>query len=193
LLKNPFYCDLIIHPYLEEKVIEGKHEPMVSKELFLKVNNILDENSHGYTVKHENEAIPLKNFVKCDHCGASMPGYIVKKKNLWYYKCRTIGCCNNRSANKMHDDFIGLLKPYQMVYSTELTKLIKREVLSNLSNHLQSRESQEQLIRKQLLEINSKIDRIEERFVLEEISQEQFLKFSNKFKEERSEINKQLE
>ncbi len=193
LLKNPFYCGLLTHPVLEGKVIEGKHEPMVSKEIFLKVNDILDENHHGYTVKHENDEIPLKNFVKCDHCGASMPGYIVKKKNLWYYKCRTVGCCNNRSAKKMHEDFVGMLSPYQIGFSEQLTKLMKREILSNLSSHLQTRQSEEQLIRKQLLEVNAKIDRLEERYILEEISKEQFLKFTGKFKDERVEIKKQLE
>lgn len=193
LLKNPFYCGLISHPVLEGRVIEGKQEPMISKEVFLKVNDILDENHHGYTVKHENEEVPLKNFVKCDHCGASMPGYIVKKKNLWYYKCRTIGCCNNKSAKKMHQDFVGMLTPFQINYSDQLTKLMKREILSNLSSHLQARQSEEQLIRKQLLEVNAKIDRLEERFILEEISREQFLKFTDKFKDERVEINKQLE
>ncbi len=193
LLKNPFYCGLLTHPVLEGKVIEGKHEPMVSKEIFLKVNDILDENHHGYTVKHENDEIPLKNFVKCDHCGASMPGYIVKKKNLWYYKCRTVGCCNNRSAKKMHDDFVGMLSPFQIGFSEQLTKFMKREILSNLSSHLQTRQSEEQLIRKQLLEVNAKIDRLEERYILEEISKEQFLKFTDKFKNERVEINKQLE
>lgn len=193
LLKNPFYCGLISHPVLEGRVIEGKQEPMISKEVFLKVNDILDENHHGYTVKHENDEIPLKNFVKCDHCGASMPGYIVKKKNLWYYKCRTIGCCNNKSAKKMHQDFVGMLTPYQINYSEQLTKLMKREILSNLSSHLQTRQSEEQLIRKQLLEVNAKIDRLEERFILEEISKEQFLRFTDKFKDERVEINKQLE
>ncbi|HEY1047528.1 MAG TPA: recombinase family protein [Bacteroidia bacterium] len=193
LLKNPFYCGLLTHPVLEGKVIEGKQEPMVSKEIFLKVNDILDGNHHGYTVKHENEEIPLKNFVKCDQCGASMPGYIVKKKNLWYYKCRTVGCCNNRSAKKMHDDFVGMLTPYQISFSQELSKLMKREILSNLSSHLQTRQTEEQLIRKQLLEVNSKLDRLEERFILEEISREQFVKFSDKFKAERVEINNQLE
>jgi len=193
LLKNPFYCGLISHPVLEGRVIEGKQEPMISKEVFLKVNDILDENHHGYTVRHENEEVPLKNFVKCDHCGASMPGYIVKKKNLWYYKCRTIGCCNNKSAKKMHQDFVGVLTPYQINFSEQLTKLMKREILSNLSSHLQTRQSEEQLIKKQLLEVNAKIDRLEERFILEEISKEQFLKFTDKFKDERVEINKQLE
>ena len=166
---------------------------MVSKELFLKVNNILSENHQGYTVLHENEQVPLKNFVKCDHCGASMPGYIVRKKNLWYYKCRTVGCCNNRSAKWMHSQFLGMIEPFQMTYSKQLTGLMKTQILSTLSSHVENRQLEEQQVRKQLSEINSKIDRLEERFILEEITKDQFERFSQKFREERQEILSQLD
>lgn len=192
LLKNPFYCGLVTHSVLDGKVVEGKHEPMVSKELFLRVNNLLNENVHGYIVKHENEEIPLKNFVKCDHCGNSMPGYIVKKKNLWYYKCRTVGCCNNRSAKLMHSEFFQMLQPFHVTYSESLTRLMKKEIITTISSHLKTRQQEEQLIRKQLLEINNKIDRLEERFILEEITKDQFTRFTEKFREERQEILLQL-
>ncbi len=193
MFRNPFYCGLIAHTTLEGKIIEGKHEPMVSKEIFLKVNDLLMANSQGYIVKHENNDIPLKNFVKCDHCGDSMPGYIVKNKNLWYYKCRTIGCYNNRSANKMHNDFIELLKPFQISLSNNASVLIKKEILFNLSKFSQQRQQESLNYKSQLIAVNNKIDRLEERFILEEITKEQFLKFSDKFKQERLEINKQLE
>ena len=193
LLKNPFYCGLLTHPVLEGQITEGKHEAMISKELFLKVNNILNENVHGYTVKHENEEIPLKNFVKCDHCGNSMPGYIVKKKNLWYYKCRTVGCCNNRSARWMHSEFLQMLQPYRVTFSESLTKLMKKQIMTTLSSHIATRQTEEQQVRKQLLEIESKIDRLEERFVLEEITKDQFARFTDKFREEKQEILIQLD
>ena len=40
---NPFYCGLIAHGMLNGRIVEGKHEPMVSKELFMRVNNIISE------------------------------------------------------------------------------------------------------------------------------------------------------
>lgn len=94
ILRNPFYCGLMTHNALEGKVVEGNHEKLISKEVFLKVNDIIRERTQGYTIVRDNENIPLKNFIKCDQCGSNMPGYIVKRKNLWYYKCRVSGCSN---------------------------------------------------------------------------------------------------
>lgn len=80
IFRNPFYCGLMAHNMLEGKVIEGNHEQLVSKDIFLKVNGLLDRNTHGYTINEENKAIPLKRFLHCDGCGKPMRGYIVRKK-----------------------------------------------------------------------------------------------------------------
>lgn len=37
-LINPFYCGVLSHSILKGEVIEGKHEKLVSKEIFLKAN-----------------------------------------------------------------------------------------------------------------------------------------------------------
>ena len=47
VFRNPFYCGLLVRNLLESQVVEGKHEKMVSKELFLAVNGILAERAHG--------------------------------------------------------------------------------------------------------------------------------------------------
>jgi site-specific DNA recombinase len=106
VFRNPFYCGLMAHSMLEGQLKEGKHEKLISQELFLKVNDLLKANAQGYKIKSENDDVPLKNLLKCANCGGSMPGYIVKKKNIWYYKCRVKGCCNNKSAKQVHDKFV---------------------------------------------------------------------------------------
>src|SRR5690606_18351819 len=44
---------------LEGKVVEGNHEKLVSKEVFLMVNGLLKENPQGYKINEENSEIPL--------------------------------------------------------------------------------------------------------------------------------------
>ena len=87
--KRPFYCGIINHALLEGKVIEGTHPKLVSPEIFMLVNNLHQE-MPGTGVPHKKEGnnLPLKVFVKCGNCGEPFTGYIVKKKNLYYYKCR---------------------------------------------------------------------------------------------------------
>ena len=90
MLKNPFYCGLLVCKMLPGEVIEGKHEPIVSRENFLKINSV--ESNHPKTHKKELEGLPLKQFIYCGQCGTSLTGFLVKKKGLNYYKCRKKGC-----------------------------------------------------------------------------------------------------
>ncbi len=193
MFRNPFYCGIMTHVSLEGQVIEGNHEQLITKEIFLKVNGILLNNNQGYIVKHENEDVPLKNFLKCASCGQSMPGYIVKSKNLWYYKCRRVGCCNNKSAKKIHGSFLSLLEPFKLTLSSEASLLVKREIKRALSMQIKQKLSDEAAIKIKLTAINNRIDRLEERFILEEITKEQYLKFTEKYKQERVEVHQELE
>ena len=168
-------------------------EPLISREIFLKVNNILGERSQGFKVIRENEDVPLKNFIKCGHCGESMPGYLVKAKGLWYYKCRAKGCCNNKSAKVLHQSFLEMLQPYTLNLSPAAMQFVKKQLLKVMSMEVETKQEEELLLRKQLSEINAKIDRLEERFVMEEITREQYLKFTERFKQEREVMYAQLE
>jgi len=113
IFKKTFYCGLINHGLLDGKIVEGTHEPLVSKEIFLQANEI-HQQSPGYGVPHkkEDDHVPLKLFVQCGDCGQPLTGYIVKAKGIYYYKCRTTGCRNNKNAEKMHRLFEELLSQY---------------------------------------------------------------------------------
>jgi len=112
--RNPFYCGMMVHNMLEGQVVEGNHEKIISKELFLKVNGLLNQNAHGYTIKEENDNLPLKRFIHCDDCGKPMRGYIVQKKNIHYYKCNTVGCGNNKSAKTLNERFAKILEAFKL-------------------------------------------------------------------------------
>lgn len=194
ILRNPFYAGLISHSALDGKVVPGKHPALVSKEIFLKANDVLKSNAQGY--KHNRDEshiinIPLKNFVKCGECDTAWTGYLVRKKGLYYYKCNKPGCACNRSAKKMHLAFQSLLNDYTL--EPILAPHLKRILLNRLERHTKDMREESGLMEKQLREIESKIERIEERFVLEEISEELFEKYMPKFRKEKEEIVNQLE
>lgn len=191
ILRNPFYCGFMAHDALEGKLVEGKHEKLISKELFLKVNEIISQRTQGYTVKHENNNLPLKNFLKCGHCDANMPGYIVRKKKLWYYKCRKRGCSNNKSAKELHDIFKAILDRIKL--DEQYKELLKEQLIRTYNKHNKVNVKNTAQITQHLNEVTAKLERLEERYVLEEISQEMFLKFQAKFKQEAIEIRKKLE
>ena len=193
IFKNPFYCGLIVNSLIPGEVIEGKHPPIVDKQTFLKANNILNfqGNNGGYQIQTVNEYLPLRMFVKCDRCQKPMTGYLVRKKGIHYYKCRTNGCRVNRNAETMEETFLKLLAKYQLdqqlhsVLSLQMSKLffeLNKDIIAQAS-----------LLKQQRTEINKKIEKVEEKFILDEISPAAYKKYLGKYQEERTQILKEIE
>ncbi len=95
-------------------MIEGIQEKVVSKELFLRVNGILDRKKNGYSMKPINEEVPFKRFISCDVCGKFSIAYKSTQNEEYYYKLDTIGCCYNKKADALHESFKTLLYRYKL-------------------------------------------------------------------------------
>jgi len=190
ILKNPTYCGLVTNNLLEGEIVEGKHEGLISKELFLKVNGIQLNNNHGYKQNKINENLPLKGFIRCSTCDTKLTGYVVKNKGLYYYKCRKNGCCCNRNSNVIHTKFETLLSKYEL---NNTIKVLVKTQLKYIFDHIHKSSSKNiTSLKYNLKTINDKIEKIEERFVTGEIESVLYHKFILKFKEEKTEIEKEI-
>lgn len=165
---------------------------MISKEVFLKVNGLLKENAQGYRIIEENSEIPLKRFMACDHRGKPMRGYIVKKKNLYYYKCNTKACNNNKSANALNSLFEKLLHTFKVDKAKDMVKAITKQAVATFNQLTAGDQDEYRNLQDQHAEIIKKIDRLEERYVEEEIGGELYNKYRDKYNEEKAEIEKNL-
>ena len=191
LFRNPFYCGLITSKLIPGTVVEGKHEPMVSKETFLEVNNIRKEKRvHGFVYDQENENLSLKVFTKCDKCGQTMTGYLVKKKGLYYYKCRTKGCGVNRSAVAMHELFKNALKLFRV--GKEEFEIVKAQLEEQTALFFKSRIEQVKYLKENLNELKKKRDAMEERYVIGEIDRNLYEKYQPRYEKECAEIEVKL-
>ena len=83
-LHNCFYCGLIEHEYLNGNRIEGCQEPLITKAMYWRVQDILNGNSSNYLHAKETPRFPLKGHLRSSKDGRKMTGYTVKKKNLDY-------------------------------------------------------------------------------------------------------------
>ena len=190
IFRNPFYCGLIVNSALDGQIVEGKHEKLVSKEIFLKANEALAENSQHYKHENENIHIPLKRFIKCGNCSTSFTGYLVKKKNLYYYKCNKTGCKCNRSAKWMNNLFIDLLKSYTI--DEELVDVLKDSVIDAFYDINKTAIETTGVLEKQLDEVTQKLELLQEKFILGDIDKEIYDKFGKKYKEEKLNIEKEM-
>lgn len=192
IFKNPFYCGLIAHGILDGKVVEGKHEAMVSKEDFFKINQIrLDSTRCGISHKKENEFMPMKIFVRCSACNEGMTGYIVKKKNLYYYKCRKEGCNCNKSAKNMHKQLLEKLVQYSAKEKLSTALACKYETAYQEKNKENIKQKAE--FEKRLTEIKDSIEKLDDKFYIrEEMNKEKYDSLSAKLEKERLQISEEL-
>lgn len=116
LLKNPFYCGLMVHSYLNGEIVKGNHPAIVSEETFLKANGVLSSKyTGGYEQKKEKEWAPLLGVLKCSCCGynvtASASTKMKKKYNrdVYYYVCSRKGCKFNNQVIAIHESFTNYL------------------------------------------------------------------------------------
>ena len=191
LFKNPFYCGLLSHNILEGEVVEGIHEKLITKEVFLKVNSVQDKNPHGYTSTEENDNIPLKRFLRCDTCGNFLRGYIVKAKGIWYYKCNTVGCKCNKNASSLHAQFNELLSGYSF-NNESLVPLIKKQMLATYYKMAEEEVDENAIMQTKLKEINNKLERQKTRLKNEEITYALYLEFVADLEKERKGIEEEL-
>jgi DNA invertase Pin-like site-specific DNA recombinase len=192
IFKKPFYCGIIAHGMLNGKVVAGTHEPLVSEEVFLKVNHI-HQQSPNYGVPHqfENEHLPLKVFVKCGDCGEPFTGYLVKAKGLYYYKCRTTGCRCNKSAKGLDALFLKHLT--QITLDPENTEPVHYALEQFYKEITKDKDEQLPILKRQLSGVEVKLDNLQESyFIQREMDRETFEKFNTRFQNERRNIEEKL-
>ncbi len=193
IFSNPFYCGIISTKMLDGKLVEGTHEKLISKEVFLDVNEVRKSaNKYGVAHQKEQEAIPLKVFMKCAKCGVGFTGYEIKKKKLHYYKCRTKGCGCNKNAKIANSQFLTLLGTYTI--NEEDIAPFAYALNQSFDQLNQTAKDEERAYKTKLSEIQKKIDSIEEKYyALNEMNRETYEKFSQRYHEEKVEINRNLQ
>ena len=81
ILKKPFYYGLI---YMNGEFFEGTHEPLISKKLFDKVQEMMKEKGKPRKKTAKNRFLFL-GLMKCGSCDCSITAEI--KKGHHYYRC----------------------------------------------------------------------------------------------------------
>jgi len=191
ILKNPVYCGLVAHNLLEGKIIEGKHPAIVSKEIFLKANELQAKNPHNYKQFKENNELPLRGgFLKCEKCKKPLTGYSFKKKDAHYYKCRTKGCGCNKNAKVLNSQFVEILSRYKI--DSRLIAPLKVQLKHTFEYFSNSNEDNTASLKHNLNTIKVKLEKIEERFAIGEIDLSIYEKFSKKFKDEVKAIEQEI-
>ncbi len=103
-IDNPFYSGLMQR---DGKLYIGNHMPLISKELFDKVQNILHNKNRPRSQTH---FFPLRGFLVCESCGCSLTAAL-KKGHHYYY------CTNSKGVCTEHKTYMRENTLYPMVAS----------------------------------------------------------------------------
>jgi len=189
IISNPFYCGYITNSLIPNELIKGHHPALVSEELFLKANDILLQNPrNGIAKKFKTDALPLKGFAKDEISLSPFTGY--QQKGIFYYKSRHKRTCVNVNAEHLNNRFKNELNQFE--FNKNDFGMLREVMLELLETKLQSRLKEQQQAKKQLAELNTKIENLEERFVQGQMESSLFEKFRNKYQIEKDDLVKMI-
>ena len=192
IFANPFYCGMMAHGLLDGKVVEGNHEKLISKELYLQVNQVRNQSPwFGKHHSRDNEMVPLRKFISCSECGEPFTGYIVKAKGIWYYKCRTTGCKCNLNAERLHESFTTFLSTFTV--DKKYADLIRYHLEYIMTESGKEQREEVRLLRSRITELQTKIEKLEERhFISGDMPEETYRKLTSKLKAELMVVEQEL-
>lgn len=204
IISNPFYCGYITHALIPGEIIPGHHPALVSETLFADANRVIKtEPRAGIPKTQKIEALPLKIFAKSERKNANtvpdgsatadgvlspFTGYI--KKGIFYYKSRHKGTAVNVNAHHLNTLFAQHMSKFE--YQKKHAPALKERVSVILKERLKNYLKEQTQWKKQLTEINTKIENLEERFVSAEIPKELYDKFNKKYQDEKGQIEQKL-
>ena len=188
ILQNIFYCGYIKHSLLGDEVIKGKHEPLIDVALYNKVNGL---SNAGYEHREVTDEFPLKRHVICSDCGGYLTGYTVKARGRNYYKCNKKGCKSNHSTDKMHGKYKELLDAYRIPQELipVLVEVFQKVFKDNNDMKVETR----RMLLKRQTECKQKLEKLQVRYGLGEISNEVYQTTLRHLNTEMAEIEKGLE
>jgi hypothetical protein len=138
IIRNPIYHgDIHIGAYRgeEETVVQGIHEPLITRALFERVQETIDgkKKQHGVSHKKVNKKFPLKGFVLCPKCGNPLLASSSRGRSKYYSYYHCSKPCGTRykveDVEKWFQGFLGSISLNENAQRL-LFELIKERIRS---------------------------------------------------------------
>lgn len=90
ILHNPLYTGEI---HWHDEVHPGRHPPLVSRQLFDRVQDVLDGRNQNQREKERIHEFAFSGLIACGHCGCSLTAQIQKERYIYYHCTGHKGDC----------------------------------------------------------------------------------------------------
>lgn len=191
ILCNPVYAGMVnVFSYRKEpsKIIDALHPAIVDKQLWWQVQKKLSQKSNPKIQVAED--VPLRQQV-AHTCGAKLTAGKSKGKNnyYWYYKCNTCPR-TNYSAIIMHKKFNELM--HSLSFSQQHINYLLAETEKQMQQQLTERTGQLTQIKKQWQDAVTRLESLEEKFILNHIQKETYEKYYYRYSAEAAALQHQV-
>ena len=170
LLENDLYRGKILIPAWgneEEELVMGVHEAIVTDELFLRVQSVINEKrGHRYGKQAGRDPmLPLRGWLVCRQCGGNLTGGPCRSatgKSYWYYNCQRRECRVRFRADAANADFVQYLRRIQI--RPEIAELYLAVLNDLIEDREGTRQSKVQGESAKLAELEERLTSIENKF-----------------------------
>ena len=189
IFTNSFYAGYVTGKLLEGKLVKGKHPALVNLKTFLLAQERLNGKSNVSVPKvSKHNEVPLKIFLKDDSSGISFTGY--KTKGNWYYKLKKAPVPVNVRAEVVNRMFEYELAKYQV--ETKQRSGLENLINKHLRERLKQQYSDAARIKKAITEKQKFLEKLEEKYINDQISEAVYRKHVEKIQSEITALGKEM-
>ena len=161
-----FYAGLITYPKYWIDSIQWKHEPIISVDTVIKIQDRKGKKIFYKRNSKENinENLPLRHYLICPECWKAYswwPSYNKKHNIYYYYRCINPQCSNNSSLNAqtVHHDFWEFLKTLTIKdWTLTCFKIVLEDIFNSEKRFLLHKNTNNE---KEIQEIDNQIQKLE--------------------------------
>ncbi len=191
MLSNLFYYG---HFKYCGEIYEGKHEPIISKELFDRVQKVLAKRCKVQVPEKQPQA--LCGLLKCGYCGCSITAEVQTKKSgrsyIYYHCTKKRGQCSGEYIRQeeldtqLSDLLVKFVMPKE--WANELQKMTEKDE----KEITHSTTSSVQEMRAKIAELDGKIARITDLFVEQDIERDEYLSRKRQLMSEKKSLQERI-
>ena len=198
VLRNILYVGDIKIPakYDEpEQIVKGRHKPIVSREIFNKVQYLLASRNRNTSKQNKmRDDMYLRGHLKCVKCGGNLTGSASTSKTgakHYYYHCnRAKGCKESFRVKDAHNELINLFRDLKP--PVEVCDLFELVLEDYYKTSKQTQYNDIKRVKSEIEDLELKKDKLLDKLLDEVISDDLFKKHTKNIEKELTEKRNEL-
>ncbi len=187
ILKSTFYYGIF---EFKGETYQGSHEPIITKKLFDKCQEVMENRGHIKTRKAE-KTFPFRGLFTCGECGCAITAETQKGHN--YYRCtKKKKVCSQKYIREelLTEQIKSFLQKVSL--SSQDTKKVLCEIDKDEQKVKAGNSTNARSLKSELAVVDTKLDKLLSAYLDEVISEEEYLTQKQKMLDQRVELKEKI-